>query len=186
MISVSCKSLCARAGGRQVAYVCESQRPKYFFIRPLVKSWIAGETSKICLRICSASSARSNCASSPLTLFTSALNFAPSQAVFLSRDPDLRQPLRSPMGSRSTRGRPSYPYFRGRATRTKKGREIGTTIRKLREEKRITQEKLARAAGMIRANLSRIEASKHRPTLETIERIATALRVPVADLIAPR
>jgi len=81
---------------------------------------------------------------------------------------------------------PSYPYFRGRATRTKKGQQIGTTIRKLREEKRITQEKLARAAGMIRANLSRIEASKHRPTLETIERIATALKVPVADLIAAR
>ena len=81
---------------------------------------------------------------------------------------------------------PSYPYFRGRATRSKKGQEIGTTIRKLREEKRITQEKLARAAGMIRANLSRIEASKHRPTLETIERIATALKVPVADLIAAR
>ena len=48
-----------------------------------------------------------------------------------------------------------------------------------------TQEKL-RAAGMIRANLSRIEASKHRPTLETIERIAAALTVPVADLIAAR
>ena len=56
----------------------------------------------------------------------------------------------------------------------------------LREEKGVTQQALARAAGMIRANLSRIEASKHRPTLETIERIATALKVPVADLIAAR
>jgi transcriptional regulator with XRE-family HTH domain len=56
----------------------------------------------------------------------------------------------------------------------------------LREEKRITQEALARAAGMIRANPSRIEASKRRPTLETLERIATALKVPVADLIAAR
>ena len=81
---------------------------------------------------------------------------------------------------------PSYPYFRGRATRPKKGQKIGMAIRKLREEKRITQEKLARAAGMIRANLSRIEASKHRPTLETIERIASALKVSVADLIAAR
>lgn len=79
---------------------------------------------------------------------------------------------------------PSYPYFRGRAARSKKAQEIGTTIRKLREEKGLTQKALARAAGMIRANLSRIEASKHRPTLETIERIATALKVPVADLIA--
>jgi DNA-binding XRE family transcriptional regulator len=81
---------------------------------------------------------------------------------------------------------PSYPYFRGRATRNKKAQEIGTTIRKLREGKGITQEALARAAGMIRANLSRIEASKHRPTLETIERIAIALKVRVADLIAAR
>jgi DNA-binding XRE family transcriptional regulator len=81
---------------------------------------------------------------------------------------------------------PSYPYFRGRAIRTTKAQEIGTRIRKLREGKGITQESLARAAGMIRANLSRIEASKHRPTLETIERIATALKVPVADLIAAR
>ncbi len=81
---------------------------------------------------------------------------------------------------------PSYRFFRGRATRAKKAQEIGTTIRKMREEKGVTQEALARAAGMIRANLSRIEASKHRPTLETIERIATALKVPVADLIAAR
>ena len=79
---------------------------------------------------------------------------------------------------------PSYPFFRGRATRAKKAQEIGTTIRKIRIEKGVTQQALARAAGMIRANLSRIEASKHRPTLETIERIATALKVPVADLIA--
>jgi DNA-binding XRE family transcriptional regulator len=81
---------------------------------------------------------------------------------------------------------PSYPFFRGRATRAKKAQEIGTTIRKMRIEKGVTQQALARAAGMIRANLSRIEASKHRPTLETIERIATALKVPVADLIAAR
>jgi DNA-binding XRE family transcriptional regulator len=81
---------------------------------------------------------------------------------------------------------PSYAYFRGRAPRTKKAPNIGATIRKMREEKGVTQEALARAAGMIRANLSRIEASKHRPTLETIERIATALKVSIADLIAAR
>jgi DNA-binding XRE family transcriptional regulator len=81
---------------------------------------------------------------------------------------------------------PSYPYFRGRATRTKKGQEIGTTIKKLREEKRITQETLARAAGMMRANISRIESAKHRPSLDTIEKIARALKVRTADLISPR
>jgi DNA-binding XRE family transcriptional regulator len=81
---------------------------------------------------------------------------------------------------------PSYLYFRGRVTTTKKTQEIGTTIRALRERAGLSQEALARGAGMIRANLSRIEASKHRPTLETLERIARALKVPVADLIAVR
>ncbi len=81
---------------------------------------------------------------------------------------------------------PSYSYFRGRATMTRKSQEIGTTIRTLRERAGLSQEALARASGMIRANLSRIEASKHRPTLETLERIAKALKVPVADLIAVR
>jgi DNA-binding XRE family transcriptional regulator len=81
---------------------------------------------------------------------------------------------------------PSYPYFRGRTGRTKTTRAVGATIRKLREAKGITQEKLGRAVGMMRNNISRIEAAKHRPTLETMERIAKALKVSVADLIVPR
>jgi transcriptional regulator with XRE-family HTH domain len=35
-------------------------------------------------------------------------------------------------------------------------------------------------------NISRIEAAKHRRTLATLERIAKALKVSVADLIVPR
>ena len=81
---------------------------------------------------------------------------------------------------------PAYQYLRGRLNRTKTRQEIGATIRKLREAKGVTQLGLARAAGMMRANISRIEASKHRPSLETMERIATALKVPVADLITRR
>lgn len=81
---------------------------------------------------------------------------------------------------------PSYPYFRARMGRTKTTRDVGAAIRKLREAKGITQEELAGAAGMMRSNISRIEAAKHRPTLETMERIAKALKVSVADLIAPR
>jgi DNA-binding XRE family transcriptional regulator len=80
----------------------------------------------------------------------------------------------------------TYRYFRGRRGRTKTTRAVGATIRKLREAKGITQEKLAGAVGMMRNNISRIEAAKHRPTLETIERIAKALKVSVADLIVPR
>jgi DNA-binding XRE family transcriptional regulator len=77
---------------------------------------------------------------------------------------------------------PSYRYFRGRRTTT---HEAGATIRKLREARGLTQEQLADAVGMMRNNISRIEAAKHRPILETLERIAKALKVLVADLIVP-
>src|SRR5262245_24076063 len=78
---------------------------------------------------------------------------------------------------------PSYRYFRDRRTRAT--HEVGATIRRLREARGLTQEQLAGASGMMRSNISRIEAAKHRPTLETLERIAKAFKVPVADLIVP-
>jgi DNA-binding XRE family transcriptional regulator len=81
---------------------------------------------------------------------------------------------------------PSYPYFRDHRDRTRTTHKVGATIRKLREAKGMTQEELADAVGMMRNNISRIEASKHRPTLETMERIAKALKVSVAHLIVPR
>ena len=80
---------------------------------------------------------------------------------------------------------PAYRYFHGQRGRTRTTHEVGATIRKLREAKGITQDQLAGAVGMMRSNISRIEAAKHRPTLETLERIAKALKVPVADLIVP-
>jgi transcriptional regulator with XRE-family HTH domain len=42
------------------------------------------------------------------------------------------------------------------------------------------------AVGMMRSNISRIEAAKHRPTLETMEKIAQALKISVAELVALR
>ena len=42
------------------------------------------------------------------------------------------------------------------------------------------------AVGMMRNNISRIEAAKHRPTLETLEKLAKALKVSVAELVARR
>ena len=81
---------------------------------------------------------------------------------------------------------PSYRYFRGRTGRAKTTHDVGAKIRRLREAKGVTQEELAGAVGMMRSNISRIEAAKHRPTLETMERIAKALKVSVAELIGPR
>jgi DNA-binding XRE family transcriptional regulator len=78
---------------------------------------------------------------------------------------------------------PSYPYFHGRTGRAQTTHEVGARIRKLRAAKGVTQTELAGAVGMMRSNISRIEAAKHRPTLETMERIAKALKVSVAELL---
>ena len=80
----------------------------------------------------------------------------------------------------------SYPYFRRRITTIKNSRNVGGEISKLRKAKNLTQAELARAANIFRPNLARIEAGKHRPTLETLEKLAGALKIPVVDLIAKR
>lgn len=80
----------------------------------------------------------------------------------------------------------AYPYFRGSKARTEKSGAVAEQVRKLRKAKGMTQAQLARAAGILRPNLSRIEAGRHRPTLDILERIATALKIPVVDLIVGR
>ena len=81
---------------------------------------------------------------------------------------------------------PSYPYFRREKAKIESPRTAGEQIRKLRKANGMTQAQLAHAAGILRPNLTRIEAGRHRPTLETLEKVAAALKVPVADLIARR
>ncbi len=78
---------------------------------------------------------------------------------------------------------PRYPFFHGHAGRAEGFPEAGKAIRRLRLAKGMTQAQLARAAGIVRPNLCRVEGGKHRPTLQTLERIAAALKVPVVDLI---
>jgi DNA-binding XRE family transcriptional regulator len=80
----------------------------------------------------------------------------------------------------------SYPYFRGGKARLERPLGAGEQIRKLRKTKGMTQAEVARTANILRPNLARIEAGKHRPTLETLERLAGALKVSVVDLIASR
>lgn len=80
----------------------------------------------------------------------------------------------------------SYPYFRGGKARLGRPLGAGEQIRRLRKTKGMTQAELARTANILRPNLARIEAGKHRPTLETLEKLAGALKIPVVDLIAGR
>ena len=62
--------------------------------------------------------------------------------------------------------------------------ELSETIRKLRETKGLSQEKLARLADVSNNTIVNIEAGKQKnPTIETIKKIAKAFDVPIEDLI---
>ena len=61
--------------------------------------------------------------------------------------------------------------------------KLGKNIKRIREEKNMTQGDICRAVGLDRAQMSNIEAGKGNPTLATIEKIAQALRVLSNELL---
>ena len=80
---------------------------------------------------------------------------------------------------------PSYRHYKGRKTDAgDRASRIGERIRQLRNEQSLSITDLAERAGMKRPNLSRLEHGKHVPSLDTLDRLAEALAVPVADLVA--
>jgi predicted nucleic acid-binding protein/DNA-binding XRE family transcriptional regulator len=58
-------------------------------------------------------------------------------------------------------------------------------IRELRESAGMRAAEVAAAAGMARSNYARLESGRHQLSLETLERVARAVRVPLAELIEP-
>jgi transcriptional regulator with XRE-family HTH domain len=61
---------------------------------------------------------------------------------------------------------------------------IQKTLRKLREAKGLSQEKLARLADVANNTIIKIEAGKNQnPTLDTLKKIANVLEVSIDDLI---
>ena len=61
---------------------------------------------------------------------------------------------------------------------------ITKTLRKLREAKGLSQEKLARLADVANNTIIKIESGKNQnPTLDTLKKISKALEVSVDDLI---
>ena len=61
---------------------------------------------------------------------------------------------------------------------------IQKTLRKLREAKGLSQEKLARLANVANNTIIKIEAGKNQnPTLATLKKIAGALDVSIEELI---
>lgn len=61
---------------------------------------------------------------------------------------------------------------------------ISKNIKKLREIKKLSQERLARLADVANNTIIKIEAGKNQnPTLDTLKKIAKALEISVDDLI---
>lgn len=59
---------------------------------------------------------------------------------------------------------------------------LGKAIRQLRQEREMTQEALAHAAGVTVSHLSTIERGHSNPTWATVKSIITALSLSMADL----
>lgn len=62
--------------------------------------------------------------------------------------------------------------------------DIGELIVRLREEKKITQKELAKRAGLSSSGLSEIESGKKMPRFATLEKIASALDMDVAQILS--
>ena len=56
---------------------------------------------------------------------------------------------------------------------------VGKNIKKYRKEKKMTQKELATLVGVNEVTIRSYEAEKYRPKIETIQKIAKALDVPV-------
>jgi len=63
---------------------------------------------------------------------------------------------------------------------------VGERVRTYRKLAKLTQERLAEKADLSVHYLSRIETGGATPTLESLERIATALKVPIGELFRPK
>lgn len=62
-------------------------------------------------------------------------------------------------------------------------RSFGANLRKIREEKGLTQEALAFMAGFSRSYYTELELGKRNPSLLNIKKLADALNITVSSLI---
>jgi transcriptional regulator with XRE-family HTH domain len=66
-----------------------------------------------------------------------------------------------------------------------KSMPIGARIRQLREQKGLSQGDIERSTGLLRCYTSRVENGHTVPALETLERFAAALGIPLYQLFYP-
>jgi len=68
-------------------------------------------------------------------------------------------------------------------SRQPRKRTVGERVALFREQRGLTQAALTSKAGMFRETLADIERGASQPKLETLLRLAAALRVPITRLI---
>jgi len=59
---------------------------------------------------------------------------------------------------------------------------IGTRLKKLREDRSLPQGDIEKRTGLLRCYISRVENGHTVPSLETLERLAAALEIPLYQL----
>lgn len=62
-------------------------------------------------------------------------------------------------------------------------KKLGEKIRRIRKERKLTQEQLAELAKIDPKSVIEIEAGKRNPTLRTINKIASALKAKIDELL---
>lgn len=72
--------------------------------------------------------------------------------------------------------------MKNRARSYKINQKLGRTIRRLRKRAKFSQEELAEKAGIHRTYMGKIECGESNPPVQTVSKIAKALKVSVSDL----
>lgn len=62
-------------------------------------------------------------------------------------------------------------------------KQLGKNIKRIREQKEMTQGDICRALNLDRGYISSIESGKRNPTLSTLKKLADALKVSVDELL---
>jgi transcriptional regulator with XRE-family HTH domain len=62
------------------------------------------------------------------------------------------------------------------------GMIIGIRLRKLREERKLSQGDIEKRTGLLRCYISRVENGHTVPSLETLERLSAAMEIPLYQL----
>jgi len=62
-------------------------------------------------------------------------------------------------------------------------KRLGMTLKKLRTARGLSQDWLAKKAGITREYVNKLEAGRYDPTISVVQRLAKALKVKVAELV---